>query len=99
MKMIKCYEDYVKLRKELKSKQYDLMNDSIGQHNTDEYSVDVTLRDYDGNWCIDYDVYKPNGNPNYLDGGKVCDVSKMPLTDKGFWKLIKKKFEEHIKAI
>lgn len=29
MKMIKCYEDYVKLRKELKSKQYDLMNDSI----------------------------------------------------------------------
>ena len=46
---------------------------------------------------IDYDVYKPNGNPNYLDGGKVCNVSKMPLTDKGFWKLIKKKFEKHIK--
>lgn len=49
------------------------------------------------NWCIDYDVYKPNGNPNYLDGGKVCDVSKMPLTDKGFWMLIRKKFKEHIK--
>ena len=45
----------------------------------------------------DYDVYKQNGNPNYLDGSKVCDVSKMPLTDKRFWKLIKKKFEEHIK--
>ena len=23
---------------------------------------------------IDYDVYKLNGNPNYLDGGKVCDL-------------------------
>lgn len=49
MKIIKCYEDYAKLRKKLKSKQYDLMNDSIGQYNTDGYSVDVTLRDYDGN--------------------------------------------------
>ena len=46
---------------------------------------------------IDYDVYKLNGNLNYLDGGKVCDVSKMPLTDKGFWILVRKKFEEHIK--
>lgn len=99
MKMIKCYEDYTKLRKSFKSKQYNLMNDTIGQYNTDKYSVDITLRDYDGNWCIDYDVYKLNGNPKYLDGGKVCDVSKMPLTDKGFWRLIKKKFEEHIKAI
>lgn len=71
MKIIKCYEDYTKLCKALKSKQYDLTNDSIGQYNTDEYSVDITLRDYDGNWCIDYDVYKPNGIPNYLDGGKV----------------------------
>jgi hypothetical protein len=97
VKIIKCYEDYAKLRKELKSKQYDLMNDSIGQYNTDGYSVDITLRDYDGNWYIDYDVYKLNGNPRYLDGGKVCDVFKMPLTDKGFWKLIKKKFEEYIK--
>ena len=95
--IIKCYNDYVRLRKELKSKQYNELNDSIGQYNTDEYSVDVTLRDYDGNWCIDYDVYKPNGNPKYLDGGKVCDVSKMPLTDKGFWILVRKKFEEHIK--
>ena len=97
MKIIKCYEDYAKLCKELKSKQYDLINDSIGQYNTDEYSVDVTLRDSDGNWCIDYDVYKTNGNPKNLDGGKVCDTSKMPLTDKEFWILIRKKFEEHIK--
>ena len=97
MKVTRCYGDYTKLRKALKQKQYDLVNDSLGQYNTDECSVDVTLRDYDGNWCIDYDVYKPNGNPNYLDGGKVCDVSKMPLTDKRFWMLIRKKFEEHIK--
>ena len=99
MKMIKCYEDYTKLRKSFKAKQYNLMNDSIGQYNDGEYSVDITLRDYDGNWCIDYDVYKLKGNPRYLDGGRVCDVFKMPLTDKGFWKLIKKKFKEHIKAI
>lgn len=101
-------EEFINVKKEyttdikaihvnLLDKAKDLMNDSIGQYNTDEYSVDVTLRDYDGIWCIDYDMYKPNGNPNYLDGGKVCDVSKMPLTDKGFWILVRKKFEEHIK--
>ena len=94
MKIIKCYENYKELKKSLRSKTYNLTNDSIGQYNKGNYSVDITLRDYDGNWCIDYDVYK---GTEYLDGGKVCDVSKMPLTDNGFWKLIKRKFEEHIR--
>lgn len=98
MKIIKCYNDYAKLCELLKSEQYNLTDDSIGQYNADEYSVDITLRDYDGNWCIDYDVYKINGNViEYLDGGKVCDVSNLPKTEKTFWKLVKKKFEDHIK--
>lgn len=48
MKIIKCYEDYAKLRKKLKSKQYDLMNDSIGQYNTDGYSNFVFLNREEG---------------------------------------------------
>lgn len=98
MKIIKCYENYRKLRKLLKEKNYDLMHDSIGQYNKDEYSVDITLRDYDGTWCIDYDVYKPNEN-EYLDGGKVCDISQMPLTEIMFWKLVKTRVKDHIKII
>ena len=60
MKIIKCYENYKELKKSLKSRIYNLTNDSIGQYNNGDYSVDITLRDYDENWCIDYDVYKKN---------------------------------------
>ena len=97
MKIIKCYGNYKKLKKSLKNRTYNITNDSIGQYNNGDYSVDITLREYDEDWCIDYDVYKVNGDKKYLDGGKVCDANKMPLTEKGFWKLIKKRFEEHIK--
>ena len=97
MKIIKCYGNYKKLKKSLKNRTYNITNDSIGQYNNGDYSIDITLREYDEDWCIDYDVYKVNGDKKYLDGGKVCDANKMPLTEKGFWKLIKKRFEEHIK--
>ena len=97
MKIIKCYGNYKELKKSLKNRTYNITNDSIGQYNNGDYSVDITLREYDEDWCIDYDVYKVNGDKKYLDGGKVCDANKMPLTEKGFWKLIKKRFEEHIK--
>ena len=97
MKIIKCYENYKELKKSLKSRTYNLTDDSIGQYNNGDYSVDITLREYDEDWCVDYDVYKVNGDKKYLDGGKVCDANKMPFTENGFWKLIKKRFEEHIK--
>lgn len=97
MKITKCYDNYKKFKREVQSKSYDLVNDSVGQYNNGEYSVDITLRDYDGIWCIDYDVYQLGKIKKYLDGGEVCKVSKMPLTENGFWKLIKKRFENHIK--
>lgn len=98
MKIIKCYNDYYMLRLELLFNTYDISNDSIGQYNADGYSVDVTVREYDEGLCIDYDVYKTDGNEatEYLDGGKVCDISNLPKTEKTFWKLVRKKFEEHI---
>lgn len=96
MKIVKSYENYNKFKKELKTKKYNILNDTIGQYNDRDYSVDITLRDYDGILCVDYDVYKINGNEKYLDGGKICEVSKMPFTENGFWKLIKRKFVEHI---
>ena len=97
MKIIKCYENYKELKKLLKSRTYNLTNDSIGQYNNGDYSVDITLREYDEDWCVDYDVYKVNGDKKYLDGGKVCYANKRPFTENGFWKLINKRFEEHIK--
>ena len=33
----------------------------------------------------------------YLDGGKVGDVSQMPFTDKGFWRLSKRNIKDHLK--
>lgn len=106
MNVIKCYKDYAELKESLENKIYDIMNDSIGQCNNDDYSVDVTVRDYDGNLCIDYDVYKckkagyflglSNKEYRYLDGGKVCDTFNMPETDKDFWELVEQRFKEHI---
>ena len=46
MKIIKCYENYKELKKSLKSRTYNLTNDSIGQYNNGDYSVDITLREY-----------------------------------------------------
>lgn len=97
MKINKCYENYKELKKSLRNKTYNLTNDSIGQYNNGDYSVDITLREYDEEWCIDYDVYKINGDKKYLDGGKVCAANKMPLTENGFWKLVQKRFTEHAK--
>lgn len=87
--IIKCYKSYPKLRKMLKTKHYNSLDDSIGQYNDDNHSVDITLRDYDGNWCIiTCDTSKGKAICH-----KVCDVSKMPLTETMFWKIC----EEHIK--
>lgn len=100
------YDNYHELRRTLKNRTYVLTNDSIGTYRIYDYSVDITVREYDDNWCIDYDIYKSSGKQNksnkemvydiYLDGGKVCDVSKIPITEKAFWKLILKKFKKHI---
>lgn len=98
MEVIKCYGNYRELRRSLKNRTYNLLNDSICQYNSREYSVDITLREYDEDWCIDYDVYKVDGNkPKYLDGGKVCNTNEMPFTESGFWKLIKQKVEGHVR--
>lgn len=95
--IIRYYTSYEGIIKSLKDKTYDLMDDSIGQYNKGVYSVDITLRDYDGIWCIDYDVYSKRPGQHYLDGGRVCEVDNMPDTDAEFWRLVAEKFEEHIK--
>lgn len=109
-KINKCYLNYKELRKALKSKTYDILQDSIAQCNEGNLSVDITLRDYDGKWCIDYDVYHKEplwscgfaeeefSVNKYLDGGKVCDVKRMPKTEKAFWKLISEKIEKHMEG-
>lgn len=89
MKTVRCYRKYGELKKEISSGHYDISMDSVGQliNYPLGYSTDITIRDYDGTMCIDYDVYKNDEHGKvleYLDGGKVCDVSQMPFTDKDF---------------
>ena len=102
MKTVRCYRKYGELKKEISSGHYDISMDSVGQliNYPLGYSTDITIRDYDGTMCIDYDVYKNDEHGKvleYLDGGKVCDVSQMPFTDKGFWRLIKRNIKDHLK--
>lgn len=102
MKTVRCYRKYGELKKEISSGYYDISMDSVGQliNYPLGYSTDITIRDYDGTMCIDYDVYKNDEHGKvleYLDGGKVCDVSQMPFTDKGFWRLIKRNIKDHLK--
>lgn len=98
MEIIKYYENYTEFKKSLQNKSHNLSDDSVGQYNFNGYSADITVRDYDGVWRIDYDVYyRTESSAAYLDGGSVCDVVNMPETDEDFWKFVKDKVEEHIK--
>ena len=92
----KGYADYSELRKTLQNSTYDLMQDSIGQWSVGKYSTDITVRDYDGKLCIDYDVYE---NGKHLDGGKVCGVKDMPVAEKGFVELIDRAVDKHLSAV
>lgn len=94
----KYYLNYRNLRKSLIRRTYNLLNDSIGQYNLNNYSTDITLRDYDGTWCIDFDVYKIDEPQAYLDGGTICNVSKLPLSEKRFWKIVQEKVEAFLAA-
>lgn len=89
------YDDYEKLYHQLNTKDFNLSNDSIGCYIYNQYCVDITVRNYDNVWCIDYDIYILEKNV-HLDGGYICSVIEMPLTDNEFWGLIKKKFQEII---
>lgn len=100
----KEYADYSQLRFSLRNGIYDIMQDSLAQFNVGEYSADITIRDYDGVWCIDYDVYRmddkiKNKVVEYLDGGKVCDVRNMPDEEKDFIYLIEKAVQNHLNSI
>lgn len=89
------YDDFPLLRLQLKTKNYNLSNDSIGRYCNKEHSVDITVRDYDGTWYIDYDMYNI-AERKYLNGGHICSVSCMPVTDEAFWILVENKLREHL---
>lgn len=91
------YVNYREARKQLLNRTFDLLNDSFGQYETGKYSTDLTVRDYDGMICIDFDVYDiSSGNAKHCDGGLICKVNKLPFTEHGFWKLVQKKVDKFI---
>lgn len=98
MKHITYYENYTEFKESLQNKTYDLSFDSVGRYDRCPYSADITVRDYDGNRQIDFDVYDKPLNL-YLDGGKICDVTDIPDTDDDFWKLVVVKVEDYIMRI
>lgn len=98
MKHITYYENYTEFKESLQNKTYDLSFDSVGRYDRCPYSADITVRNYDGNWQIDFDVYDLVYNL-YLDGGTVCDVIDIPDTEDEFWKLVGDKVEEYIMRI
>lgn len=93
------YVNYKEARKQLLNKTYNLLNDSFGQYDTGKYSIDLTVRYYDGNICIDFDVYDISDgkeNASHRDGGLICKANKLPFTEHGFWKLVQKKVDKYI---
>lgn len=84
-----CYNNYDTTRNDLINNTYYLSFDSIGQLSFDNYCIDITVRQYDELICIDYDIYKKeNDKTKYLDGGKVCNIKDLPLTEEEFWELV-----------
>ena len=96
------YVNYREAREHLSNGTFNLLNDSFGQYETGKYSTDLTVRDYDGTICIDFDVYDiSNGKDSarHCDGGLICKVNKLPLTEHGFWKLVQKKVGKFIEEL